>query len=79
MLQAATVQPPEANQPSRFESFFAVTKSLILRALIVYFITSFFRRPATTPPDQPGMPSATKLPALNYFENGSVLVNENSF
>ncbi|KAF5289121.1 hypothetical protein FQA39_LY15223 [Lamprigera yunnana] len=56
-------------QPSRMESFFAITKSLIVRALIIYFITSFFR---SRPQPQPGNNSA--IPALvakNMFENGT--------
>ena len=30
-------------QPTRLESFFALVKSLLLRAMIIYFISSFFR------------------------------------
>lgn len=61
--------------PSRMESFFALTKSLIIRALIIYFITSFFRRPAATPPastDDPASPVARSQPSWNYFENGTM-------
>ncbi|KAG7197443.1 hypothetical protein KM043_013295 [Ampulex compressa] len=32
-------------QPTRLESFFAITKSLIIRGLIIYFISYLFRRP----------------------------------
>lgn len=82
-LQVPVDQPePPAenpNQPTRLESFFAITKSLILRALIFYFITSFFRRPAPTPADQAGSTAPVKLPAFNYFENGSIMVNEDEF
>ncbi|XP_031833326.1 putative lipid scramblase CLPTM1 [Nomia melanderi] len=45
-------------QPSQLESFFAITKSLIIRALIIYFISFLFKRP---------QPSA----AINIFENGT--------
>ncbi|KAK0089851.1 hypothetical protein PV325_005158 [Microctonus aethiopoides] len=61
-------------QPSKWESFFAVMKSLIIRSLIIYFITSFFRRPATetnTSVNAPGA-SAPKLPATNIYENGTL-------
>lgn len=65
--------PGQEHQPTRLESFMAVTKSLILRALVFYFITSFFRRPAATPADQGGATAPAKLPAFNYFENGSIM------
>jgi hypothetical protein len=56
------------------ESFFAITKSLILRALVIYFITSFFRRPQ---PPQTGQnendPKGIRSnPAWNFFENGTM-------
>ena len=56
------------------ESFFAVTKSLILRALIIYFITSFFRRPQTPEPSKDGDTSqaVASPPAWNFFENGTM-------
>lgn len=68
----------ELRQPSKLESFFAVTKSLIIRCLVIYFISSFFRRPATTPATpEAGAPGAvgapgSKLPAWNLFENGTM-------
>lgn len=69
------------------ESFFAVTKSLIIRALIIYFVSSFLRRsstPATneTGADLPngvgvgvGVPpgqSPARIPASNFFTNGTI-------
>lgn len=60
-------------QPGKLESFFAVTKSLIIRALIIYFVSTFFRKPATTPtaPDANNVvPAGPKITAWNYFENG---------
>lgn len=33
----------QQRQPTAGESFMAITKSLVIRALIIYFITSFFR------------------------------------
>lgn len=60
--------------PSRLESFFAITKSLIIRALIIYFITSFFRRPASSPTQNlDAGPVAAKAPAWNIYPNGTVL------
>ncbi|KAF7994355.1 hypothetical protein HCN44_003827 [Aphidius gifuensis] len=61
-------------QPSKWESFFAVTKSLIIRSLIIYFITSFFRRP-TPDPNNTGVGGSGvqgKLPASNIFDNGTL-------
>ncbi|KAI8035362.1 putative lipid scramblase CLPTM1 [Drosophila gunungcola] len=66
-------QPPQ-NQPTRMESFFAMTKSLILRALIIYFVSSFFRRPAPDAATQDSKSVANagpKITAWNYFENGT--------
>lgn len=59
-------------QPSKLESFFAITKSLIIRALVIYFITSFFRRPAapTTADLKGNLPP--RGPALNMFPDGTV-------
>lgn len=74
--QAAPPTAQELRQPTGMESFMAVTKSLIIRALVIYFITSFFRRPqapvATTDP-QTGVQTKANLPAFNLFENGTAL------
>ncbi|XP_059615846.1 putative lipid scramblase CLPTM1 [Phlebotomus argentipes] len=72
---AATQEGAQQRQPSRMESFFAITKSLIIRALVIYFISSFFRRPAapaTDPNAKPGAPAGPKTTAWNYFENGAM-------
>lgn len=63
------------HQPTKLESFFAITKSLIIRALIIYFITSFFRRPAATPQttDPATGTNVARSPAWNIFSNGTVL------
>lgn len=60
-------------QPTKLESFFAITKSLIIRALIVYFITSMFRQPSTPKPDISNPTGAPRVPAINMFANGTVL------
>ncbi|XP_015430748.1 PREDICTED: cleft lip and palate transmembrane protein 1 homolog [Dufourea novaeangliae] len=60
-------------QPSRLESFFAITKSLIIRALIIYFISYLFRRPQPdTNVQTSGAVNPTRLPAVNIFENGTL-------
>ncbi|EDW39932.1 GL16472 [Drosophila persimilis] len=64
-------QQPQ-NQPTRMESFFAMTKSLILRALIIYFVSSFFRKPQTNAGEDKSVANAgPKITAWNYFENGT--------
>lgn len=70
---AQVAQERERYQPTKLESFFAILKTLIIRGLIVYFIASFFRRPATVEPG-PGGVGPTKVPAFNIFENGTVMV-----
>ncbi|XP_030383372.1 cleft lip and palate transmembrane protein 1 homolog [Scaptodrosophila lebanonensis] len=58
-------------QPTRIESFFAMTKSLILRALIIYFVSSFFRRPQTNTSQENSVNAGPKITAWNFFENGT--------
>ncbi|XP_058454115.1 putative lipid scramblase CLPTM1 [Malaya genurostris] len=69
--QPANAQAP-AQQPSRFESFFAITKSLILRALVIYFISSFFRRPAPDAAVNQTDVGKSKIVAWNLFSNGTM-------
>lgn len=60
--------------PQRAESFLAITKSLIVRALIIYFITSMFRRPQqATDVKSAGGAQIQRYPASNLFANGTVL------
>jgi hypothetical protein len=73
-LVAQVAREQERYQPTILESFFAVTKTLIIRALIMYFIISLFRRPTTVDPGPSGV-VPTKIPAFNIFENGAVMVN----
>lgn len=69
-------EQPQAQQPNRFESFFGITKSLILRALIIYFVSSFFRKSATPATNDANQKSPAntgpKLNAWNFFENGTL-------
>ncbi|KOB78567.1 Cleft lip and palate transmembrane protein 1-like protein [Operophtera brumata] len=60
-------------QPSKLESFFAITKSLILRALVVYFITLMFRQPAAPKPDVVNSTGVPRTPSINMFNNGTIL------
>lgn len=70
----------QTQQPNRLDSFLAVTKSLIIRALLIYFITSFFRRPQDTSiSNQSGgkMGSqSVRIAAVNIFDDGTLLVSE---
>lgn len=71
-------------QPSKLESFFAITKSLIIRALVVYFITSMFRQPAAPKPDVANPTGTPHIPSINMFGNGTILdmycyVSDNEF
>ncbi|XP_044254210.1 cleft lip and palate transmembrane protein 1 homolog [Tribolium madens] len=68
--QNAQQQPQ--HQPTRMESFFAITKSLIIRALIIYFITSFFRKPAPPQTNNTGV-ATPSFAAKNMFTEGTPL------
>ncbi|KAK1126441.1 hypothetical protein K0M31_005076 [Melipona bicolor] len=59
-------------QPSRLESFFAITKSLIIRALIIYCISHLFRRLQTDNSQFPGVTNPAHSQAVNIFENGTL-------
>lgn len=64
--------PPPAG---RAEGFFAITKSLMIRALIIYFITSMFRRPqppVDSVPGKPGVPATARLPSSQLYANGTM-------
>lgn len=59
------------------ESFFSITKSLIVRALIIYFVSSFLRKPAPEVTPEANSPNAAttpvqKIPAWNFFVNGTL-------
>lgn len=63
-------QPAGENNEAPQRSYWDITRSFLTRALFMYFIASFFRRPATT---DPGTNSTVpRAAALNYFENSSV-------
>lgn len=63
-------QQHQDQQPTTFQSFVAVAKSLFLRAIVIYFITSFIRK-SVVPPDST---TVSKLAAVNIFDNGTALV-----
>lgn len=66
-------QPAELQrQPSKLESFFSIVKSLIIRGIIIYFISSFFRGPQAPKATEKGVQVAY-TPARNIFQEGTVL------
>ncbi|XP_063621101.1 putative lipid scramblase CLPTM1 [Cydia splendana] len=72
-INAQIDEQRERMQPTKMESFFAITKSLILRALVVYFITSMFRQPAAPKPEVNSPTGAPRIPSINMFSNGTEL------
>jgi len=77
-LKAGDVEPTQGEQPQpqqgRFNMFFSVVKTLIFRSLIIYFITSMFKKPATVPPDGVN-PIVDTVPNINFFEYGTHFVS----
>ncbi|KAF2904951.1 hypothetical protein ILUMI_01232 [Ignelater luminosus] len=67
---AVANQAQQQRQPTKLESFLAITKSLIVRALIIYFITSFFRGRPQQPSNSTAGGTGPPL-ARNMFENGT--------
>ncbi|XP_014250283.1 cleft lip and palate transmembrane protein 1 homolog [Cimex lectularius] len=62
---------PNQEQEAPRRSFFDITKGFIMRAMFMYFIASFFRRPAA--PETNSVNAPPRLPAFNYFENSSIM------
>jgi hypothetical protein len=60
--------------PHRGESFFAIAKSLMVRALIIYFITSMFRRPSVPVEKAGGIPQSVKTASTQIYANGTTFV-----
>lgn len=54
------------------QSFFALTKTLIVRGIIIYAISSFFRRPAQAPQTTVGGPAVAPHTATNIYSNGTL-------
>lgn len=63
-------------QQGRFNMFFGVVKTLIIRSLIIYFITTMFKKPATNNvlPDGSIAPTVDAIPNINLFEYGTNFV-----
>lgn len=72
------MEPTQGEQPQpqqgRFNMFFGVVKTLIVRSLIIYFITSMFKKP-TTAPTEGGVAPIDSVPNVNLFEFGTNFVS----
>lgn len=74
-MQHVVENQTATQQPTKLESFFAITKSLIIRALIIYFVSSFLRRPSTAPEvnsNVHNVQTQSRVPASNFFQNGTI-------
>jgi len=78
LLKAGNVEPAQGEQPQpqqgRFNMFFGVVKTLIVRSLIIYFITSMFKKPSTVTTPDGVTPLADSIPNVNFFEYGTKFV-----
>lgn len=76
-FKAGDVEPTPGEQPQpqqgRFNMIFSVAKTLIVRSLIIYFITSMFKKPTTAPSE--GANPIDSVPHVNYFEFGTHFVS----
>lgn len=61
---------PQQQQQQAF-SWAGVIKGIVIRALIIYFITSFFRRPQTS--TDKSLSSSPSAASSNIFSNGTVM------
>ena len=56
VLEARIANEREQYQPSAAEKIFAIVKSMLLRAMVIYFLMQFFKRPQ--PNQQTSAPGA---------------------
>lgn len=66
--QDQSTQPQQQQQQGI--SYWSLIKGIVLRALIVYFVTSFFRRPQT---NQGQVPETARQGSSNLFPNGTLM------
>lgn len=67
---------PGGPQPQGATSYWSILKGILFRALIIYLITSFFRRPQTTTPNAEGgtqVAETTRIASSNLFSNGTIM------
>ncbi|XP_001602053.1 cleft lip and palate transmembrane protein 1 homolog [Nasonia vitripennis] len=70
--QSENQEGDQREKQSYGQSFFAIAKTLITRAVIIYFISSFFRRGANNTQTPGGAPAVAPNTAFNIFANGTV-------
>lgn len=61
-------QPPQQGQ-----GFWNMAKGLIFRIMVIYFISSMFKKSPQAPTTSEGV--VRPLPSSNLFENGTIMVN----
>lgn len=66
---AINLQVSDGTQQQPQQGFFAITKSLIVRALIIYFVSSFLRRPSAT--NEENKKTNVQTASSNFFQNGT--------
>jgi len=60
-------------QPTPMEKFVSICKSLLLRAMVIYFVMSFLRGNSSTPKTAtPGGAPVNSLASTNLYENGTL-------
>lgn len=66
----------QQQQPQR-NSFWGILRGLIFRMMIIYFISSWFRKPSTPPvgPKGAGPPGSPFGPSSNLFSAGTIFVS----
>ncbi|RWS05666.1 cleft lip and palate transmembrane protein 1-like protein [Dinothrombium tinctorium] len=80
---AVETQQQTNTQQQQQNSFWGIARGLIFRFMIIYFITSYFRRPQESTQTSKGAPALVKQ-SSNLFENGTLMdlyiyVSENEF
>lgn len=59
--------------PTKFESFIAVLKSLLIRGIIMYFIFSFFKTPQPQKNNTNNVSNVPQTAAKNIFQDGTIM------
>ena len=66
-------EQPAAQQPAR-PGGWAMFKTLIIRMVFIYMISSWFRRPATPPADPSQASKGQAVPSMNLYQKETVMV-----
>ncbi|KAL1506263.1 hypothetical protein ABEB36_005657 [Hypothenemus hampei] len=60
-------------QPTKMEQFLSIVKSLLIRGLIIYAISSFFKAPKAQTPNNSNIKAGPTIQAGNIFADGTPL------